>query len=144
MSTTFVPVEPGCDVVVFGCGPIGLSIINGAVLHSAGQIIAVDPIAYRREVALQIGATTAIDPTGKNDTLGAELRDMCKGRTDRYFAGGRTWQVTVSAAPPRAAAAVARNTSSRRRGDSGSIRRCAASSLSPTRPASCRCNSCGR
>jgi S-(hydroxymethyl)glutathione dehydrogenase / alcohol dehydrogenase len=93
MSTTFVPVEPGCDVVVFGCGPIGLSIINGAVLHSAGQVIAVDPIAYRREVALQIGATTAIDPTGKNDTLGAELREMCKGRTDRYFAGGRTWQV---------------------------------------------------
>lgn len=93
MSTTFVPPDAGSDVVVFGCGPIGLSIVNGAVVHSAGQIIAVDPIAYRREVALQIGATHVVDPTGKDETLGLELKEMCKGRTPRFFAGGRNWEV---------------------------------------------------
>lgn len=93
MSGSFVTPDAGSDVVVFGAGPIGLSIINGAAVHSAGQIICVEPIAYRREVALRLGATHAVDPTGKDTTLAVELREMCKGRTPRFFAGGRNWEV---------------------------------------------------
>lgn len=96
MSSTFVPPDAGSDVVVFGAGPIGLSIINGAVVHGAGQIICVEPIAYRREIALEIGATRVVNPTGKDATLGLELREMCKGRTPRFFAGGRNWEVAGS------------------------------------------------
>ncbi len=91
MSTTYAPPHTGADVVVFGCGPIGLSAINGAAVSGAGQIIAVDQIDYRREVALEVGATTAVDPTGKEATLPAELRELCKGRTPRFDKGGRAW-----------------------------------------------------
>jgi S-(hydroxymethyl)glutathione dehydrogenase/alcohol dehydrogenase len=90
MPTTFVPVEPGSDVVVQGLGPIGLSQVNGAAIMGAGQIIAIDPIRYRRNVALKLGATTVIDPTGKDTTLVSEIRDMTQGPTDRFFAGGRS------------------------------------------------------
>lgn len=89
--TLTTPVTPGADVAVFGLGPIGLSMVNGAAMMSAGQIIAVDPIAYRREIALELGATTVIDPTGKDDTLVDEIKEMCKGPTDRFFSGGRAW-----------------------------------------------------
>jgi S-(hydroxymethyl)glutathione dehydrogenase/alcohol dehydrogenase len=90
MPTTFVPVEPGSDVVVQGLGPIGLSQVNGAAIMGAGQIIAIDPIRYRRNLALRLGATTVIDPTGKDTSLVSLLRDMTQGPTDRFFAGGRS------------------------------------------------------
>ncbi len=91
MSASYTPPFPGADVVVIGCGPIGLSAINGAAIHGAGQIIAVDQIKYRREIALEVGATMAIDPTGKEATLPAEIRELCKGRTPRFDQGGRGW-----------------------------------------------------
>jgi S-(hydroxymethyl)glutathione dehydrogenase/alcohol dehydrogenase len=94
MPTTFVPVQPGSDVVVQGLGPIGLSQVNGAAIMGAGQIIAIDPIAYRRRVALSLGATTVIDPTGKDTTLVNEIRALTQGPTDRFFAGGRSHVVT--------------------------------------------------
>jgi S-(hydroxymethyl)glutathione dehydrogenase / alcohol dehydrogenase len=89
--TLTVPVKPGSDVVVFGLGPIGLSMVNGAAIMGAGQVIAIDPVAYRRDVAAQLGATTTIDPTGRDETLVGEIKEMCKGRTDRFHAGGRAW-----------------------------------------------------
>lgn len=88
-ATMLVPVEPGSDVVVFGCGPIGLSMVNGAAALSANRIIAVEPIAYRREAALALGATDVVDPTGKDETLVAELIAMTNSRTRRNWAGGR-------------------------------------------------------
>ena len=89
--TLTIPVQPGADVVVFGLGPIGLSAVNGAAIMNAAQIFAIDPVAYRRDVASKLGATTVIDPTGKDDTLVAEIKELCRGRTDRFFAGGRAW-----------------------------------------------------
>lgn len=88
-STSFVPVRPGTDVVVFGCGPIGLSMVNGAAIMGANRIIAVEPIKYRRDAALALGATAVVDPTGKNDTLVAELRELTLGKPNRFLAGGR-------------------------------------------------------
>ncbi len=86
--TVFTPVAPGSDVAVFGCGPIGLSAVNGAAIMGADRIVAIDPIAYRREAALKVGATAVVNPTGKDATLVAELREMFRGRTERRFAGG--------------------------------------------------------
>ena len=98
------PVEPGTDVVVFGCGPIGLSAIQGARIKGASQIIGVDPIAARRDVAMKVGATMVLDPhdyfdknspaydfrgQGEKDKLVLKLRDLCKGPTERRLAGGR-------------------------------------------------------
>lgn len=84
------PVEPGSDVVVFGAGPVGLSAIQGARIAGASQITVVEPIPYRREVALKVGATIALDPNQyKGNDLVTRVRDLAKGPTDRVFAGGR-------------------------------------------------------
>jgi S-(hydroxymethyl)glutathione dehydrogenase / alcohol dehydrogenase len=88
-TSTYAPVVPGSNVVVFGAGPVGLAAIQGARAHSAGQIIAVEPISYRRDKAIECGATTVLDPNIDTDTLVQRIRDLCEGPTDRVDAGGR-------------------------------------------------------
>jgi S-(hydroxymethyl)glutathione dehydrogenase / alcohol dehydrogenase len=56
-------VHPGATVVVIGCGGVGQSVIQGARIAGASQIIAVDPVGLKREAAAHFGATDAIDPT---------------------------------------------------------------------------------
>lgn len=53
-------VKPGESVVVFGCGGVGLSILQGAVLCGADTIIAVDNNPAKMEIARQFGATHTI------------------------------------------------------------------------------------
>ncbi|MFE0131486.1 Zn-dependent alcohol dehydrogenase [Streptomyces sp. NPDC059037] len=55
-------VATGSSVAVIGCGGVGISAIQGARLKGAAQIIAVDPVASRREAALKFGATEAVAP----------------------------------------------------------------------------------
>lgn len=57
-------VEPGSSVVVIGCGGVGIAAIQGARVAGAAQIVAVDPVAARREWALRFGATEAVAPEG--------------------------------------------------------------------------------
>ena len=44
-------------VTVLGCGPIGLLILQVLKVAGAGEILAVDPLPHRRELAAQLGAT---------------------------------------------------------------------------------------
>ncbi len=88
-TMTYAPVEPGSDVVVFGAGPVGLAAVQGARAFSAGQIIVVEPVAYRRETALRLGATAVFDPNVETDTLVERIAALCDGPTDRLDAGGR-------------------------------------------------------
>lgn len=60
-------VEAGSSVAVIGCGGVGISAIQGARLKGAAQIIAVDPVASRREAALRFGATEAVAPDALED-----------------------------------------------------------------------------
>jgi aryl-alcohol dehydrogenase len=53
----------GDSVAVFGAGAVGLSAVMGARIAGCGTIIAVDPIAERRALATELGATATIDPT---------------------------------------------------------------------------------
>ncbi|MEV5975978.1 Zn-dependent alcohol dehydrogenase [Streptomyces sp. NPDC052114] len=55
-------VAAGSSVAVIGCGGVGISAIQGARLKGAAQIVAVDPVASRREAALKFGATEAVAP----------------------------------------------------------------------------------
>jgi S-(hydroxymethyl)glutathione dehydrogenase/alcohol dehydrogenase len=55
-------VAPGSSVAIIGCGGIGLSSVQGARIAGASQIIAVEPVKEKRELALELGATDAIDP----------------------------------------------------------------------------------
>ncbi len=88
-TMTYAPVEGGSNVVVFGAGPIGLAAVQGARSLSAGQIIVIEPIAYRRQKALDLGATTVFDPNVDTGTLVQRIRELCYGPTDRFDAGGR-------------------------------------------------------
>jgi Zn-dependent alcohol dehydrogenase len=63
-------VEEGATVFVTGLGGIGLSVVQGARLANAAQVIVSDPVAARRETAKALGATHAIDPT-KDDPIAA-------------------------------------------------------------------------
>jgi S-(hydroxymethyl)glutathione dehydrogenase/alcohol dehydrogenase len=63
---------PGSRVAVFGCGGVGLGAIQAARIAGAAQIIAVDPLRHRREVAAAVGATDTIDPT-TDDPVAAVL-----------------------------------------------------------------------
>jgi Zn-dependent alcohol dehydrogenase len=70
-----VSVEAGTDVAVFGLGPLGASAVQGARIQGARAIIGVDPIRYRRELALKIGATHVFDPNvDKGDDLISKIR----------------------------------------------------------------------
>ena len=62
---------------VFGCGPIGLGCI--AVLRFFGaRILAVEPVAYRRELACKLGAEIALDPAAEDSV--ARIRELTGGR----------------------------------------------------------------
>jgi Zn-dependent alcohol dehydrogenase len=70
-------VREGDTVLIYGLGGIGLSIVQGAALAAASTIIAVDPVAERREVASRLGATHVLDP-GEVD-VGSETAKITYG-----------------------------------------------------------------
>ena len=55
-------VTPGSSVAVIGCGGVGQSVVQGARIAGASTIVAIDLAAGRREAALKVGATHAVDP----------------------------------------------------------------------------------
>lgn len=52
----------GSSLLVLGGGAVGLSAVLGAVVQSCARIVVVEPLAARRDLALQLGATEAVDP----------------------------------------------------------------------------------
>jgi len=91
-----VQIEPGWNVVVQGAGPVGMGAIQAARLANAGQVIVIEPIRARREIAMKVGGTIALDPNAEGNGLVAKIRSLCKATTDRRFAGGR---LTTNAVP---------------------------------------------
>ncbi len=60
-------VRPGDSVAVFGLGGVGLAAVMAAALAGASPLVAIDPVAFKRELALELGATTALDPEDTGD-----------------------------------------------------------------------------
>ena len=56
-------VPSGASVGIWGLGGVGLAALIGAVISKASPIIAIDPVAMKRELALELGADIAIAPT---------------------------------------------------------------------------------
>ena len=50
---------PGDVVLVMGTGGVGINAVQGAAQAGAMAVIAVDPVEYKRDVALELGATHA-------------------------------------------------------------------------------------
>ena len=71
-------VEPGSVVAIFGAGGVGLSAVMGARLAGAEAVVAIDPVEFKRQTALELGATHALDPA--SDDVVSALRDLTEGR----------------------------------------------------------------
>lgn len=73
----------GSSIAIFGGGPVGLAAVMGAVIQRCSNIILVEPIPARREVALELGATHVIDPNSGNIT--EAIRAILPDGTDFAF-----------------------------------------------------------
>lgn len=89
-------VETGDSVVVIGCGGVGLSAIQGARIAGARQIIAVDPMPTKLDLALRLGATDVVDAADPEvvstvvsvaDGIGADHVIEAVGRIDSIEQG---------------------------------------------------------
>src|SRR3989475_12157343 len=69
--------EAGQTVAVFGCGGVGLSIVQGARIGGARQIIGVDVFDNKLEIAKRVGATHVVN-SSKDDPVKA-VRALTKG-----------------------------------------------------------------
>jgi NDMA-dependent alcohol dehydrogenase len=58
-ATKRADVKVGDTVVVVGIGGIGINAVQGAKLAGAKRVIAVDPVSFKREKAMEFGATHA-------------------------------------------------------------------------------------
>jgi Zn-dependent alcohol dehydrogenase len=56
-ATNVAEVQPGETVVIVGVGGIGMSALQGAVISGAKNVIAIDPVAFKRDQAVKFGAT---------------------------------------------------------------------------------------
>ena len=76
-------VQPGESVAVIGCGGVGLQLIVAARLAGAEPLIAVDLDPEKLELALERGATHAVE-SGSAATV-ARVRKLADGGVDHAF-----------------------------------------------------------
>lgn len=62
----------GDDIIVTGCGPIGLSVIQTAKMAGAKTLIAFDLLESKRAMALKAGADYAFNPSDSEDMAKAK------------------------------------------------------------------------
>jgi len=77
-------VHLGAAVAVFGCGGVGLNIIQGARLAGAGLIAAVDQVPAKLQTATGFGATHTIDAAKPDLDVVKTLRGLTEGRGVDY------------------------------------------------------------
>ncbi|WP_238997290.1 zinc-binding dehydrogenase, partial [Mycolicibacterium sp. CBMA 361] len=68
---------PDDVLVVWGAGAVGLSSVMAARIAGCRTIVAVDPIAERRSLAIELGASGAVDSA--SETLAAEVMELTGG-----------------------------------------------------------------
>jgi len=78
-------VGPGANVVVFGLGGVGLSVIQGARMVGANMIVGVDTNPAKRAMAERFGMTHFVDPKEVEGDLVPYLVNLTKGGADYSF-----------------------------------------------------------
>jgi len=81
--TNTADVQAGATVVVIGCGGVGLSVVQGARLVGAEQIIAIDIRSEKTALAMTMGATAVIN-VADLDPVEA-LRELLPDGADYVF-----------------------------------------------------------
>jgi Zn-dependent alcohol dehydrogenase len=77
-------VAPGSSVAVFGCGGVGLNVIQGASIAGAVRIVAVDTLAAKLDMAKQFGATDTLLAKPGEDQVKA-IKKLTGGGPDYAF-----------------------------------------------------------
>ena len=80
-------VTPGSRVAVFGCGGVGLNIVQGARIAGAERIVAVDVTEDKLAVAARFGATDLVDARLVNPA--EAIRELVDGVDYAFEALGR-------------------------------------------------------
>jgi NDMA-dependent alcohol dehydrogenase len=62
-------VEPGDTVIVMGIGGIGINAVQGAASIGAANIVAVDPVPFKLDVAKRLGATHVFSTIQEADSF---------------------------------------------------------------------------
>ncbi|KTT71624.1 NAD(P)-dependent alcohol dehydrogenase [Sphingomonas endophytica] len=73
----------GSSIAVVGGDPVGLAAVMGAVIQGCATIILVEPLADRRRLGRELGATHVVDPAAGDVT--AAIRDLLPGGVDFAF-----------------------------------------------------------
>ncbi|WP_179504991.1 MULTISPECIES: NAD(P)-dependent alcohol dehydrogenase [unclassified Sphingomonas] len=73
----------GSTIAIVGGGPVGLAAVMGAVIQGCSQIVLIEPVAARRQLARELGATHTIDPATQDVT--AALRALLPHGVDFAF-----------------------------------------------------------
>ena len=76
-------VEPGSRVAIWGCGGVGLNVVQGCVIAGASQIIAVDVASNKLDFARQFGATDAVNAAEEDPA--ARVTELTDGGADYAF-----------------------------------------------------------
>ena len=74
---------PGSSLLIAGGGSVGLSALLAAVVANCAEIILVEPVAKRRELALALGATDVLDPLAPD--FAARLAAVAPAGVDHFF-----------------------------------------------------------
>jgi aryl-alcohol dehydrogenase len=99
VGTVLGAMSAGADdaLAVFGAGAVGISAVMAAGIAGCRAIVVVDPIVERRSLAMELGATAALDPTV--DDVAVQLPELT--------GGGPTLAVDTTALPAVIATALA-------------------------------------
>jgi len=73
-------VRAGASITIFGTGAVGLAAVMAARIAGAGPIIGVDVVPSRLELAMELGATHAID--NRREDTAARIREITGGGVD--------------------------------------------------------------
>ncbi|CDM25267.1 Geraniol dehydrogenase GeoA [Castellaniella defragrans 65Phen] len=91
-------IGPGQSLAIFGGGGVGLSALLGARAVGADRVVVIEPNAARRALALELGASHALDPHAEGDLVAA-----IKAATG----GGATHSLDTTGLPPVIGSAIA-------------------------------------
>ncbi|MEV5651161.1 NAD(P)-dependent alcohol dehydrogenase [Nocardia sp. NPDC052254] len=69
--------EPDARLVVFGAGAVGMAGLLAALTLPGVDVVVVEPAVRRRELAVELGATAALDPAAGD--MAAALADLTGG-----------------------------------------------------------------
>ncbi len=65
--------RPGESVAIYGLGGVGLAALMGALAGGGNPVVAIDPFAAKRDLALELGAAGAFAPEGAEAAIEALL-----------------------------------------------------------------------